>query len=41
MHRWCAGLGTEHFISHMFGQLLFWMIQLLQGGNIIITMVGR
>jgi len=41
MHRWCASLGTEHFISLMSGPLLFWMIQLLQGGNIIITMVGR
>jgi len=41
MHQWCASLGTEHFISRMSGQLLFWMIQLLQGRNIIITMVGR
>lgn len=41
MHQWCASLGTEHFISNMSGQLLFWMIQLLQGRNIIITMVGR
>jgi len=41
MHQWCASLGTEHFISRMSGPLLFWMIQLLQGRNIIITMVGR
>jgi hypothetical protein len=41
MHQWCASLGTEHFISRMSGRLLFWMIQLLQGGNIIITTVGR